>query len=113
MEKKLNTLIMRKTIIILFMFIASLMASCGDSNTQYVKKAVRIMDKNGIYAQGPQWEKAKSEALNAHPCTLEEAQETVIKAGKVAGGKHTFLMTSNEIKVNNDSSWEMPTVEFL
>ena len=104
---------MRKTIIILFMFIASLMASCGDSNTQYVKKAVRIMDKNGIYAQGPQWEKAKSEALDAHPSTLEEAQETVIKAGKVAGGKHTFLMTSNEIKVNNDSSWEMPTVELL
>ena len=104
---------MRKTIIILFMFIASLMASCCDSNTQYVKKAVRIMDKNGIYAQGPQWEKAKSEALDAHPCTLEEAQETVIKASKVAGGKHTFLMTSNEIKVNNDSSWEMPTVEIL
>lgn len=113
MEKKPNTLIMRKTNIILFLFIACIAASCGDSNTQYVKKAVRIMDKNGIYAQGPQWERANSEAMEAHPSTLEEAQETVIKAGKVAGGKHTFLMTSNEIKENNASPWEMPTVELL
>lgn len=104
---------MQKTKIILFMLIACFMASCGDSNTSYVKKAVRIMDKNGIYAQGPDWEQAKSTALTAHPTTLEEAQEIVLQAGKVAGGKHTFLMTTEEVTENNTSAWEMPTAELL
>ena len=104
---------MNKANIILSILIACCMASCGDSSTSYVKKAVRIMDKNGIYAKGPEWEQAKSMALAAHPATLEEAQEMVIQAGKVAGGKHTFLMTSNEITENNTSAWEMPTVELL
>ena len=104
---------MKKINIILLMLIACIMASCGDSNTRYVEKAVRIMDKNGIYAQGPDWEQAKSVALEASPSSLEEAQEIVIQAGKVAGGKHTFLMTSGEVTENNTSAWEMPTVELL
>ena len=87
------------------------MASCSNPNIQYVKKAVRIMDKNGIYAQGPEWEKAKAEALAAKPSSLEEAQEIVIQAGKVAGGKHTFLMTADEMTENDTTAWEMPTVE--
>ena len=89
------------------------MASCSDPNTSYVKKAVRIMDKNGIYAQGPEWEKAKVEALTAKPLSFEEAQEIVIQAGKVAGGKHTFLMTANDVTENDTTAWEMPTVELL
>ena len=89
------------------------MASCSDFNTKYVKKAVRIMDKNGVYAQGPEWEQAKLAALEAHPTTLEEAQEIVIQAGQVAGGKHTFLMTSNEVTKNDTSVWEMPMMELL
>lgn len=71
------------------------------------------MDQHGIYAQGPEWEKAKQEALSAKPTNLEEAQEIVIKAGKVAGGKHTYLMTTDEVTENDTSSWEMPTVELL
>lgn len=79
---------------ILFLLLTALMvASCSNPNEKYVKKAVRIMDRNGIYAQGIEWEKAKEEALNAKPSSLEEAQEIVQKVGKVAGGKHTFLMT--------------------
>lgn len=39
------------------------MASCSDPNARYVKKAVRIMDQHGIFAQGPEWETAKQEAL--------------------------------------------------
>ena len=101
---------MRKSLLLL---LACIMASCSDSNESYVKKAVRIMDKNGIYAQGPEWEKAKEEALSAQPSSLEEAQEIVLKAGKVAGGKHTYLMTSDEVNDNDTSSWEMPTVELL
>ena len=71
------------------------------------------MDKHGIYAQGPDWEKAKQEALSAKPSSLEEAQEIVIQAGKVAGGKHTYLMTTDEVTENDTSSWKMPTVELL
>ena len=99
--------------ILLFLLVALLMASCGDPNIHYVKKAVRMMDKNGIYAQGPEWEKAKEEALSARPSSLEEAQEIVIQAGKVAGGKHTFLMTADEVTENDTAHWEMPTVELL
>lgn len=97
----------------LILLTACLMASCGDPNANYIKKAVRIMDKNGIYAQGPEWEKAKREALSAKPTNLEEAQEIVVQAGKVAGGKHTFLMTADEVTQNDTAKWEMPTVELL
>lgn len=71
------------------------------------------MDKHGIYAQGPEWENAKQEALEARPSTMEEAQEIVVKAGKVAGGKHTFLLTTDEVTENDTSTWEMPKVELL
>ena len=89
------------------------MASCSDPNVRYVKKAIRIMDKHGIYAQGPEWEKAKEEALAAQPSSLEEAQEIVNQAGKVAGGKHTYLMTSQEVENFETTDWEMPTIELL
>lgn len=71
------------------------------------------MDKNGIYAEGPDWEKAKNEALEARPTSLEEAQEIVVQAGKIAGGKHTFLMTSGEVTQNDTAHWGMPTIELL
>ena len=90
------------------------MVSCSDPNARYVKKAIRIMDKHGLYAQGPEWEKAKEEALAAQLASLEEAQKIVMKAGTVAGGKHTFLMTSSEVTGNDTcTTWEMPTVELL
>lgn len=104
---------MKKANIILLVLIACFFASCGDSSTRYIKKAIHIMDKNGIYAQGPEWEQAKSVALTASPSTLKEAQEIVVQAGKVAGGKHTFLMTTDEVTENDTSAWEMPTVELL
>lgn len=103
--------VMRKNLILLLTLLV--MAFCSDPNARYVKKAVRIMDKHGIYAQGSEWEKAKQEALSAKPTNLDEAQEIVVQAGKVAGGKHTYLMTTDEVTENDTSSWEMPTVELL
>lgn len=102
---------MRKILILLLT--AFVVASCSDPNAKYVKKAIRIMDRNGIYAQGSEWEKAKKEAVSAQPSNLEEAQEIVLKAGKVAGGKHTFLMTGEEVNENDTAAWEMPTVEMM
>jgi C-terminal processing protease CtpA/Prc len=102
---------MKKVLFILLT--VCLMVSCSDPNERYVKKAVRIMDKRGIFAQGSEWKKAKEEALSAQPSSFEEAQEIVLKAGKVAGGKHTYLMTADEVNDNDTSSWEMPTVKLL
>jgi len=105
---------MKKNFLLMTFFAVSafvFMQSCGDPNIRYVKKAIRIMDRNGIYAQGEKWEEAKKEALAAQPVSLEEAQEIVLKAGKAAGGKHTFLMTAEDAVENDTKDWEMPTVE--
>ena len=80
---------MRKTLILLLTLLV--MASCSDPNARYVKKAVRIMDKHGIYAQGPEWEKAKQEAFSAKPSSLDEAQEVVIGVARFYGSVATLV----------------------
>ena len=88
-----------------------LAVSCGDANKAYVRKAIQIMDKNGLFAQGPEWEDAKQKALAASPQSIEEAQEMIREAGKVAGGKHTFLKTEQAVTEDATSTaWVMPTV---
>jgi len=90
----------------------SLLVSCGDANQVYVRKAVRIMDRHGIYAEGAEWEAARADALSAKPASLEEAREIVRSAGLVAGGKHTFLKTEADVTRDATSTeWEMPSVE--
>lgn len=42
--------------IILYLSCILLAVSCGDSNRQYVRKAVSIMDKQGLFAEGPEWQ---------------------------------------------------------
>lgn len=70
---------------------ALVLVSCADSNRRYVRKAVRIMDKQGIWAtDSRRWEEYES-AMDARPSSREEAQEIVRAAAKVAGGKHSFL----------------------
>ena len=83
---------------------------CSDANRNFVKKAVKIMDRSGLYATGEEWEKARKEALSATPVSMEEAHDVVKKALKVAGGKHSFLKEA-EIEVKEKTSmWEMPQV---
>ncbi len=85
--------------------------SCGDRNQQYVRNAIRTMDKHGLFAEGQEWEAAKEKALSARPVSIEEAQEVIREAGKVAGGKHTFLKTETEVTRDATSPvWEMPAV---
>ena len=85
--------------------------SCSDSNKAYVRKAVRLMDKAGLFAEGPQWDAAKAEALAASPATLEEAQEIVKTALKVAGGKHSFLQDASSVSEEAASEdWPAPSV---
>lgn len=98
----------------LYSALAALMVlavSCGDANQSYVRKAIRIMDKNGLFAEGSEWDAAKEKALGASPVSLEEAQEIIREAGKVAGGKHTFLKTSKDVTEDAKSTdWDMPSV---
>ena len=102
---------MKKIIGILLLSVV--VTACGDANSQYIRKAVRYMDMFGIYAQGPDWDAAKKEALAARPSSLEEAQKIVRTAGKVAGGKHTFVMTAEKVQDDASSEWDMPSVEQL
>ena len=74
--------------------LAGLMLSgCGSQEQQYVKKAVKLMNKHGLFAEGPAWEAARSSALASQPSTMEEAYDVCREAMKVAGGKHSFLST--------------------
>ena len=84
--------------------------SCGDSNQQYVHKAIRIMDGDGLFAEGPDWESARAEALSAQPVSLEEAQDIVRTAAKVAGGKHSFLKPAGSVVSDATSEWPAPEV---
>ena len=89
------------------------MVSCANSNQLYVRKAIRIMDKNGLFAQGTKWEAAKEEALSAKPVSFDQAQEIVRTAAKVAGGKHSFLQPVGSVVSNATSEWPAPAVTFL
>ena len=91
---------------------ALLIVSCGDANRQYVRKAIRIMDKQGLFADGPDWDSAKTEALSATPASMEEAQEVVRTAAKVAGGKHSFLQLAGSVVADATSEWPAPEVSF-
>ena len=98
----------------LFVFFAALLliVSCGDVNRQYVRKAIRIMDKQGLFAEGPDWDSAKAEALSANPGSLEDAQEIVRTAARVAGGKHSFLQLAGSVVADAISEWPAPEVSF-
>lgn len=98
-----------------FSILASLAAlllcmSCADANRQYVRKAVRIMDKQGLFAEGAEWKSARADALHAKPASLEEAQEVVRAAAKVAGGKHSFVQPAGSVAADATSEWPVPTV---
>lgn len=99
---------------IFFALVVVVFVACGDTNERYVRKAVKIMDRQGLYAQGEQWEAAKAEALvalKAHTVSHEEAVEIVQKALKVAGGKHSFILSADEVADNDTGTWAMPSVE--
>ncbi len=102
---------MKHTKILFLLATVVLFVACGDANERYVRKAVKIMDRQGLYAQGERWEAAKAEALAAHPASHEEAVEIVQKALKVAGGKHSFILSADEVTDNDTSAWAMPSVE--
>lgn len=90
--------------------ISILIASCSGDNSQYVQRAVRLMDKQGLFAEGPEWEAAKAAALSAQPTSLEEERAVVESALKVAGGKHSGIKHADAVKEDAISEWPAPSV---
>ena len=89
---------MRKTIsCLLAAALTAALASCSFDNQRtpegYVRHCIRLLDRDGLYADSAEWELKKKEVLASAKTitTMEEAHSCVEEAGKVAGGKHTFL----------------------
>ena len=79
---------------------------CSSPNQTYVRDAIQQMDRKGLYAEGEAWEAAKKDALSQNPKTLEEAQAIINKAAKVAGGKHSYLLTADKVQAREKMSNE-------
>ena len=90
----------------IFLFATLTIIGCSSPNQTYVRDAIQQMDRKGLYAEGEEWEAAKKEALSQEPETLEEAQEIINKAAKVAGGKHSYLMPANKAQAREKRSNE-------
>lgn len=90
----------------IFLFATLTIIGCSSLNEIYVRDAIQQMDRKGLYAKGEEWEAMKKEALSQEPETLEEAQEIINKAAKVAGGKHSYLMPANKAQAREKRSNE-------
>jgi len=94
--------------LILLSFLA---VSCSGPHN-YVVKAVRLMDKHCLFAEGQEWEAARKVALDSRPENMEEAHDAVKAALAVAGGKHSFVYPADRVKGDiANTEWEMPSVE--
>ena len=101
---------MRVTVL-LATVLAVTVVSCADANRAYVRKAVRIMDKEGLFAEGPAWDSTRTAALHCSPASLDDAQDIVRSALLVAGGKHSFLKAADRVAEDAASdSWPSPEV---
>ena len=90
----------------IFLFATLTIIGCSSPNEIYVRDAIQQMDRKGLYAKGEEWEAMKKEALSQEPETLEEAQEIINKAAKVAGGKHSYLMPADKVQAREKRSNE-------
>ena len=96
----------------IFLFATLTIIGCSSPNETYVRNTIQQMDRKGLYAEGEEWEAMKKEALSQEPETLEEAQEIINKAAKVAGGKHSYLLPADKAQAREKRSNEevSPTV---
>lgn len=110
---------MKKLIGYLLLLVLALSAvSCTlfiNQNTPkgYVRYAVSLLDRDGLYADGAEWEGKRTEVLKAARsiASLDEAHDLIQEAAEVAGGKHSFLMEP----VRDTASYpeRVPEVEML
>ena len=60
----------------------------------YVRHCVRLLDRDGLYADQPEWQAKKKEVLSTARSlsAWDEIHSLVQEAASVAGGQHSFLM---------------------
>lgn len=76
------------------------------SPSTYGNKVLEILD-SGIYAKGDEWAKTRAEAKTQidQASSLEEVDEILVDAVKVAGGKHSFILKNEEFaQVSEDNT---------
>ena len=80
------------------------------SPEKYVKQAVAFMDSQGLYTSGDEWEKTKAETLEKAKVaeSYDDCHQLINEALKVAGGKHSKLITADE---SSSEKLILPTVE--
>ncbi|MBP5571478.1 MAG: hypothetical protein J6X39_02275 [Bacteroidales bacterium] len=86
-----------KKSIVLVIAAAICLAGCSLLDNQstpkgYVKHCVRILDKNALYADTPEWKDTMKAILSEDLQDMETAHNAVARAARVAGGKHSQLL---------------------
>ena len=91
---------MKKIVPILLLLTLLIVSSCGlpdfrhRTPESYVRHCVFLLDRDGLYADTPEWKAKKKEILAEAKAisSLDEAHDLVQAAADVAGGKHSFLI---------------------
>ncbi len=110
---------MKKLVVYLMLLIlASSAVSCTlfinqRSPKGYVRYAVYLLDRDGLYADRPEWAEKRKEVLKAAKsiADLDAAHTLVQEAADVAGGKHSFLWAP--VKDTASYPESVPEVEML
>ena len=79
----------------------------------YVRHCVRLLDRQALYADTPQWQKTKEEILAGakNISGMDEARDAVSRAAAVAGGKHSRLVAP--VKDTSTYREDAPEVKLL
>lgn len=91
---------MKKIVPILLLLTLLIISSCGLPDFRhrtpegYVRHCVYLLDRDGLYADTPEWKARKKEILAEAKTisSLDEAHTLVQAAADIAGGKHSFLI---------------------
>ena len=91
---------MKKIVPILLLLTLLIVSSCElpdfrhRTPESYVCHCVFLLDRDGLYADTPEWKAKKKEILAEAKAisSLDEAHDLVQAAADVAGGKHSFLI---------------------
>ena len=91
---------MRCNRIISFLLLVFAVSACGFSGGNqktpvgYVRHCVKMLDRAALYADSPEWQESKTAILAEAKTitTMDQAHEVVLRAAKVAGGKHSALV---------------------
>ena len=82
--------------LLLFLTLSGCMLTDGNQKTPsgYVRHCVRLLDRQALYANSPEWKETKSTILSEAKSftTMDQAHDAVSKAAAVAGGKHSALL---------------------